>query len=169
MIFKRCTEEYKKSIFIAQQVALHKGAGLLDVSHLLIGLLAQKDCRANKILGIVELLPQGGHGPTGRRKWTAIKKTIQLSDTCKRVLAHSMCEADRLQDYWIDTEHLVLGILQEGNNSADNTLRGVGLTLDKCRQLVISNRNSRPKRREPIFWWPRTQETPFGLTLQIGF
>jgi ATP-dependent Clp protease ATP-binding subunit ClpC len=169
-MFKRYTEEYKRAIFIAQQVALYKAAEALDSSHLLIGLLAQKDCRSNKLFVLRELLPDDARVPADRGKWTFTKdKTVPLSSDGKCGLVETTREANRLGDYWIDAEHLVLGILREGSTATATKLRGAGLELCTCRQLVIDNKNSRPQRREPVVWWPKAQTTALGIALQIAF
>jgi len=169
-MFKRYTEECKRAIFIAQQVALYKSAEALDSSHLLIGLLAQKECRSNKLFGLRELLPDDGHIPADRGKWTFSKdKTIPLSSDGKRTIAYAGREANQLRDYWIDTEHLVLGILREESSSAAAKLRAVGLELESCRQLVISNKKSRPATPDPVLWWVRHRPVGFVAVAVVLF
>jgi ATP-dependent Clp protease ATP-binding subunit ClpA len=169
-MFKRYTEEAKSAIFFAQQVALYKGAEALDPSHLLIGLLAQKECRSNKIFGLGELLPDDAHVPADRGKWTFTRdKTVPLSKDGKCVLVEATREANRLGDYWIHAEHLILGIFGEGNTATATKLREVGLELRTCRELVIDNRNSQPQRHEPVLWWPKVQTTTLGIALQLAF
>lgn len=89
-------------------------------------------------------------------KQSVIKsREIPLSNDGKLSVAHSAREANRLRDYWIDTEHLVLGILREENSVAAHKLREVGLRLDACRQRVVDNKGSRPARPNPVIWWVR--------------
>ncbi|MGO9824570.1 MAG: Clp protease N-terminal domain-containing protein [Terriglobales bacterium] len=81
-------------------------------------------------------------------------KALPLSIDCKRVIAYTADEANQLKDYWIDTEHLVLGILREEDCAAAKRLREIGLQIEPSRQLVADNIGSRPFRL-PVLWWSR--------------
>ncbi len=169
-MFKRYTEECKRAIFIAQQVALYKGAAAIDSSHLLVGLLTQKECRANVIFGLRELLPDEAHIPADRGKWTFTKdKTVPLSSDGKCALVETTREANRLRDYWIETEHLVLGILREDENAGAAKLRAVGLNIETARQRVIEAKNTRPTRPDPVLWWGRKRRGAIGIALVVMF
>ena len=61
---------------------------------------------------------------------------IGLGGDGKRILAYTAREANRLRDYWIETEHLVLGILRERENAAAVKLGVAGLDLERSRQLL---------------------------------
>jgi ATP-dependent Clp protease ATP-binding subunit ClpC len=160
-MFERYTDECKRAIFLAQQTALHSGATAIDSNHLLVGLLITKDARANDIFRLQELLPDA-MPKTAFTRQGIIKKTIPLSNDGKRVVAFTADEANRLRDYWIDTEHVVLGILREESNSAAAKLRAVGLGLESCRQQVVNNKHSRPQTSDPVLWWLR--QYPITLT-----
>jgi len=93
---------------------------------------------------------------------------LPLTVDLKRVIACTALEADELKDRWIDTDHLVLGILREEQNAAATRLKSVGLNLEKARQLVIANQGSRSRHRvslkERI-----VHPGPFGFVLQLAF
>jgi hypothetical protein len=61
---------------------------------------------------------------------------LPLSQECKRVLEYGAEEAGRLQHKYIDTEHLLLGLLREERSFAAQLLREQGLTLDSVREQV---------------------------------
>jgi hypothetical protein len=116
------------------------------------------------------------------RKPQSIEAQIPLTEDSKRILAWTAIEANKLKDYWVDTEHLVLGILREENCSAAVKLRAVGLSLDGARKLVVDNTSSRPPRRRVSLWrriilpdamdralWQFLSPSPIGLALQIVF
>jgi hypothetical protein len=92
---------------------------------------------------------------------------IGLGGDGKRILAYTAREANRLRDYWIDAEHLVLGILREGRNAAATRLRAVGLEIETSRQLVIERKDTRPPRPNPVLWWARRR--PLGMALAVVF
>jgi ATP-dependent Clp protease ATP-binding subunit ClpC len=151
-MFERYTDDCKRAIFLAQQTALHSGAKAIDSNHLLIGLLITKGARANNIFRLQELLPDATPEMAFTRQGI-IKKTIPLSNDGKRVVAYTAGEANHLRDYWIDTEHLVLGILREESTPAAAKLRAIGLELESCREQVTYNMNSRPQRKDPVLRW----------------
>ena len=96
-MFERYTDECKRAIFVAQQIAIYKGAQELEPAHLLIGLMAQKGCRANRIFRLRELLPDDAHVPADRGRWTFVKgRTIPLGADGKRAVADSAREAREL-------------------------------------------------------------------------
>jgi ATP-dependent Clp protease ATP-binding subunit ClpC len=155
-MFARYTDQCKRAVFFAQQTALHADAKAIDPSHLLLGLLIEYRTGNGDIFRLRELLPEdAGHQDVIARERVLKGKIIPLSDSGKRVVAYTAREANGLRDYWIETEHLVLGILREDNNAAAARLREVGLELQLCRQRVIDSRSSRPARPNPVIWWVR--------------
>ena len=85
----------------------------------------------------------------------------------KRILTSAAREANQLQDYWIETEHLILGVLRDGENAAAVKLRSLGLDLETSRQRVIENKASRPDRSSPVLFWVRRR--PIGFALVVAF
>jgi ATP-dependent Clp protease ATP-binding subunit ClpC len=188
-MFDRYTEETKRAIYFGAQRALYDGAPQIDATHLVLGLLMDDDSRANRIFRLRERLPEETakqsmlKGPNnGNKCELAIEVTppqssitkqkvapneIKLSSEGKRILAHSTREANRLRDYWIDTEHLVLGIIRENKNATAIKLLGTGLNINTSRQLVIDNQSSRPPRTDPVLWWVRRR--PLGIALIVIF
>jgi ATP-dependent Clp protease ATP-binding subunit ClpC len=166
-MFNRYTDECKRAIFFAQQIALHEGVTAINSSHLLLGLLREVDSRANSIFRLRELLPAEVAHLVALRKQQLVKGTIPLSTDGKRVVAYTAREANHLRDYWIDTEHLVLGILRENENPAAARLRAIGLDIERSRQSVIENKSSRPARPNPVLWWARRR--PLGIILPVAF
>ena len=166
-MFKRYTDECKRAIFLAQQTALHEGAAAINSTHLLLGLLRETDSRANSIFRLRELLPAEAAQLAALRKQQLANGIIPLSTDGKRVVAYTAREANRLRDYWIDSEHLVLGILREGDNASANRLRTIGLDIETSRQRVIENKSSRPPRPNPVLWWAR--RSPLGIGFAAVF
>jgi ATP-dependent Clp protease ATP-binding subunit ClpC len=154
-MFERYTDRCKIAVFFARQTALCRDATAIDSNHLLFGILIANR-KGGDIFRLRELLPEDGAQQDVIANQPLIKgRNVPLTDDAKRVLAYTAREANRLLEYWIDTEHLVLGILREENNAAAAKLRGVGLKLKVCRQLVAKNRGSRPPRPNLLIWWLR--------------
>jgi hypothetical protein len=62
-------------------------------------------------------------------------------------------EANVLRDYWIDTEHLLLGILGERSCVAAQYLSKAGLELRAARRVVVENKSARPEYGPVSLWW----------------
>jgi ATP-dependent Clp protease ATP-binding subunit ClpB len=188
-MFQRYTAETKRAIYFAAQLALYESAEVIDSNHLLRGLLTDSESRANTIFRLCQLFPEDAAKQstlksqqvdnqckltieqTSRQSASQKKKVapnmIGLGGDEKRILAYTAREANRLRDYWIDTEHLVLGILREGDNAAAARLRTAGLELEPSRQRVIENKSSRLARPNPVLWWARRR--PLGMALAAVF
>jgi ATP-dependent Clp protease ATP-binding subunit ClpA len=122
------------------------GAPAIDSGHLLYGLMWGSDSRAQELFHLREIFPLYCGCP---HKFTTIesapeRKPPQLTDDSKRILARSNWEADAMRDYWIDTEHLLLGILDEKTCLAAQHFAKASLTLKNARRMVAENKSSRP-------------------------
>jgi ATP-dependent Clp protease ATP-binding subunit ClpA len=186
-MFERYTCEAKNAIYYGAKSAIRQNAAAVDSTNLLLGLVTDDESRTNRIFGLRERLPDEASQQSELEKqdneWELVIKqttpqsvdrkktlspnTISMSTDGKRVLAHAAHEANSLRDYWIDSEHLVLGILRDGDNSAAAKLRSVGLDLETSRQRVIDNRGSRPPMPDPVLFWVRRR--PIGFALGIAF
>ena len=166
-VFERYTDQSKLVIFFARNAAVKGGSELIDSGHLLLGLLAEKRNRANRVFHLRDLLPEETSRQRLLKKQPVVEGTLPLSLECKRVLAYTADEANLLEDGWIDTVHLVLGILREEECASDKRLREIGLQLEPSRQLVLDNKGSRPSRRDSL-WWAILQPTPVGIAAQIA-
>jgi ATP-dependent Clp protease ATP-binding subunit ClpA len=188
-MFQRYTDETKRAIYFAAQLALYEDVEVIDSTFLLRGLLTDAESRANSIFRLCQLFPEDAAKQstlksqqvdntckltikqTSRRsafrKKKAAPNMIGLGGDGKRILAYTAREANRLRDYWIDTEHLVLGILRAGDNAAAGRLRAIGLDLETSRQRVIESKGTRPARPDPVLWWARRR--PLGTALAAVF
>ena len=146
---------------------MHEGTAAINSTHLLLGLLRETDGRANIIFRLRESLPEEVAQLAALKKQQLADGTIPLSTDGRRVIAYAAREANGLRDYWIDTEHLVLGILRDGDNAAAARLREIGLDIETSRRRVIESKDSRPPRPNPVLWWVRRR--PLGLALAVVF
>jgi len=69
---------------------------------------------------------------------------LRLTDEVKKTLADASMEGDAMGDVWVDTDHLLLGILRESACQAAEQLTGAGLTFEEARSLVMENQSSCP-------------------------
>ena len=59
-----------------------------------------------------------------------------------------------MKEFWIDTEHLLLGILAEPSCSAAKNLAKAGINLESAQQIILINKTSRPEYRLSSDWAP---------------
>ena len=141
-LFRRYPPPNRRAVFYAREAALYANADEIDTIHLLCGLLVEPSARANQLFRLEERFPE----ETARIR--ALKafpepRTIPLSHESKRVLAYAEAEADRLDDYWIDTDHVALGILRECNCPAAALLDAAGLKIEEARRQVSASSDQR--------------------------
>jgi len=92
-----------------------------------------------------EKFPQYCRSPNRRVLSSTIGSgSFPLTDEVKKVLARTAIEADAMGDAWVDTDHLLLGILCEPSCQATQDLAKAGVTLENARPLVLENQSSRP-------------------------
>jgi len=168
-VFERYTEQSKRAVFFARQAALRGGATAIDANHLLLGLLSERNTRADILFRLHELVPDEAAEQAKVREDKTIERNIPLATECKRTIAYPEQEANQLTDYWIDTEHLVLGILREEQSLASKRLRALGLDLGICRGAVAANPGSKSEKREPVLWWVRRRPVGFATFAMFLF
>jgi ATP-dependent Clp protease ATP-binding subunit ClpA len=188
-MFQRHTDELKRAMYFAAQLAKHESAEVIDSTFLLRGLLTDTDSRANVIFHLCQLLPEDAAKQamlksqqvnnkcdlivkpvphrSGSQKKDDAPNEISLGGDGQRILVETAREANRLRDYWIDTEHLVLGMLREGGNAAAAKLRAAGLDLEISRQRVSEGASPRTPRPNPVIFW--VQRRPIGFALGFIF
>lgn len=76
-----------------------------------------------------------------------------LDENAKQVLRETADEANRMGDFWIDTEHILLGVLRVQNCDAARYLAMTGVTLSSARETIEQNKPSRPNYGPlPLSW-----------------
>ncbi|TDA70184.1 MAG: ATP-dependent Clp protease ATP-binding subunit [Clostridia bacterium] len=135
----RFTERAQKVLSLAQEEARGLKHPAVGTEHLLLGLLREGEgvgARAMQNLGlnleqvrqeIIKVIGQGEHAPQGE---------IALTPRAKKVLELANDEARRQGVNYIGTEHLLLGVLREGEGIAARVLANLGVSADKVRQQV---------------------------------
>jgi len=143
----RLTERAEKVLGLAQQEANSAGEPAVGTEHLLLGLIVEGQGVAakalqsmgvdqNRIREEIKKLIGGGTNRTGSGGETG--KSIVLTPRAKRVLELSSDEARRMGINYVGTEHILIGLLREGEGVAARILNNMGLTTENVRQQVIS-------------------------------
>ncbi len=140
MMFGRFTERAQKVLALAQEEAVRLGHNNIGTEHILLGLnsgrgryRSQSSYRSwvlslEKIQDEVEtLIGRGQEQPTN----------IAYTPRAKKVIELSMDEARKLGHTYVGTEHILLGLIREGEGVAARVLNNLGISLNKARQQVL--------------------------------
>jgi len=141
-MFSRFTERARKVIILAKEEAKRFNHDYIGTEHVLLGLIKEGEGVAAAVLqnlglGLesirleVEKLVQPGPP-------TVVSGDIPFTPKAKKVIELATDEARNLGHNYIGTEHLLLGLIREGEGVASQVLTNLGLDLNKVRQEVMS-------------------------------
>jgi ATP-dependent Clp protease ATP-binding subunit ClpC len=134
--FERFTERAKKVLTLAQEEAERSHHSYIGTEHLLLGLLREGEGLAAKVLnnlGVeINKVRSTIESVLGRNERIIIQQIIPTSRV-KKVIEISFEEARRMGNNYVGTEHLLLGLLIEGEGIAAHVLEDLGATLEKVR------------------------------------
>jgi ATP-dependent Clp protease ATP-binding subunit ClpC len=140
-VFERFTDRARRAVVLAQEEARMLNHNYIGTEHLLLGLVHETEGVAARVLTALEIGLQDvrsaveeiiGHGqsaPAGQ---------IPFTPRAKKVLELSLREALQLGHNYIGTEHILLGLVREGEGVGAEVLRKRGATLDGVRAQVVS-------------------------------
>jgi ATP-dependent Clp protease ATP-binding subunit ClpC len=134
--FERFTERAKKVLTLAQEEAERSHHSYIGTEHLLLGLLREGEGLAAKVLnnlGVeINKVRATIESVLGRNERIIIQQIIPTSRV-KKVIEISFEEARRMGNNYVGTEHLLLGLLIEGEGIAAHVLEDLGANLEKVR------------------------------------
>jgi ATP-dependent Clp protease ATP-binding subunit ClpC len=138
--FERFTERAKKVLALAQKEAEEAHHGYIGTEHLLIALLREANglaAPALKNLGVeLDRVRGAVHAVLSGQAPTQPPTTVAPTVRVKRVVEISFEEARRMGHNYVGTEHLLLGLLIEGEGIAARVLADLGVTLDTARAEI---------------------------------
>ncbi|MFC0274107.1 ATP-dependent protease ATP-binding subunit ClpC [Metabacillus herbersteinensis] len=139
MMFGRFTERAQKVLALAQEEAVRLGHNNIGTEHILLGLVREGEGIAAKALLALGLVPEKiqkeVEGLIGRGQENS--QTIHYTPRAKKVIELSMDEARKLGHSYVGTEHILLGLIREGEGVAARVLNNLGVSLNKARQQVL--------------------------------
>jgi ATP-dependent Clp protease ATP-binding subunit ClpC len=151
-VFERFTDRARRVVVLAQEEARMLNHNYIGTEHILLGLIHEGEgvaAKALESLGISldavrqqveEIIGQGQQAPSGH---------IPFTPRAKKVLELSLREALQLGHNYIGTEHILLGLIREGEGVAAQVLVKLGADLNKVRQQVIQLLNGYQSKGEP--------------------
>ncbi|MFJ5625184.1 ATP-dependent protease ATP-binding subunit ClpC [Peribacillus loiseleuriae] len=139
MMFGRFTERAQKVLALAQEEAIRLGHNNIGTEHILLGLVREGEGIAAKALYALGLgsdkIQKEVENLIGRGQEKA--QTIHYTPRAKKVIELSMDEARKLGHSYVGTEHVLLGLIREGEGVAARVLNNLGVSLNKARQQVL--------------------------------
>jgi ATP-dependent Clp protease ATP-binding subunit ClpC len=158
------TERSKKVLRLAQEEAHQFNHNYLGTEHLLLGIVREEEGVAARVLrdlGVTLLkaretvefiVPRGKHEIIGE---------LGLTPRTNTVIILAKEEANSLNHHYIGTEHLLLGIIREGEGIAAGVLESLGLNLEAIRQEVL-----KVFEEKPATDLPKTVLVTYDVTLE---
>ncbi|WP_223703267.1 ATP-dependent protease ATP-binding subunit ClpC [Sutcliffiella deserti] len=140
MMFGRFTERAQKVLALAQEEALRLSHNNIGTEHILLGLVREGEGIAAKALIALGLGPEKIQKEVenligqGQDKGQSIP---HYTPRAKKVIELSMDEARKLGHSYVGTEHILLGLIREGEGVAARVLNNLGVSLNKARQQVL--------------------------------
>jgi ATP-dependent Clp protease ATP-binding subunit ClpC len=137
--FDRFTERAKDVLRRSEEEAHRYNHDYIGTEHLLLGLIRDSEPVASraliamgvplaKIQSALEFIIGSGEDTP--------KDEVGLTPRAKQVLELAIDESRRLEDDYVGTHHILLGLVREGDGIAGGVLQGLGVTLDKARDQV---------------------------------
>jgi ATP-dependent Clp protease ATP-binding subunit ClpA len=139
-VFERFTDRSRRAVALAQEEARRLRHHYIGTEHLLLGLIDEGEGVAAKALDslgvsredvrlqVEEIIGRGFDAPPGH---------VPFTPRAKKVLELSLREALQLGHNYIGTEHILLGVIREGEGVAAQVLQKLGADLNRVRQQVI--------------------------------
>src|SRR5438876_1784149 len=138
--FDKFTERARRVLTLAQEEAQRFNHNYIGTEHLLLGLVREGDGVAAKVLANLGVELGSARSAVERiigRGDRMVMGEIGLTPRAKKVIELAVDEARRLNHHYIGTEHLLLGLVREGEGIAAGVLESLGVSLDKVRAQVI--------------------------------
>ena len=171
-MFERFTDRARRVVVLAQDEARALNHNYIGTEHLLLGLIHEGEGVAAKALEsmdisldavrsqVIEIIGEGQSAPTGH---------IPFTPRGKKVFELSMREALQLGHNYIGTEHLLLGLLREGEGVAGQVLTNLGGDLSSVRQTVMQMLSGYEGKETVNAGGPSKEGTPSGSAILDQF
>ena len=140
--FDRFNDRAKRVLALAQDEAIRFNHNYIGVEHLLLGLVREGEGVAARVLDSLGIdlskMRSSVEVMIGRGKETTSPSEITLSPRTKKVIELAVDEARKLGHSHVGTEHLLLGIVREGESVGAGLLQSMGVSLEQVRHQVIA-------------------------------
>lgn len=146
-MFERFTDKARSALKLAEQEARNMRHSFVGTEHILLGLLGEEDGIAIEVLDELDISPDEVRAEIdalmGKETFVPSAE-LNFTPRAKSVLEHALEEAMQFGQSHIGTEHLLLGIVKEGQSTAAQILVNLGATLDRVRATAVQVLSSSP-------------------------
>ncbi len=139
-MFERFTERARRVIILAQEEAKRLNHSAVGTEHILLGIIREGEGVASKVLESLNISPERVRAEIESaigRGDRAPYEEVAFTPRAKKVLELALDEARRLGHNYIGTEHLLLGLIREGEGVAARVLEAMGADLERVRAQVV--------------------------------
>jgi ATP-dependent Clp protease ATP-binding subunit ClpC len=171
----RFTKHARQVLQLAQEQAVRLNHNYIGTEHLLLGLVMEENGIASRVLrdmganaaeisrAVERMAPRNPRPPFGKPT---------LTPRTKHVIELAVEEARQLSHPFIGTEHLLLGLMQEGEGIATEVLRSMGIALDRVRtetnKAILENQAQEKAAKKKESKTPLTDQLGFDLTVRAS-
>ncbi len=171
----RFTKHARQVLQLAQEQAVRLNHNYIGTEHLLLGLVMEESGIASRVLrdmgataaeisrAVERMAPRNPRPPFGKPT---------LTPRTKHVIELAVEEARQLSHPFIGTEHLLLGLVQEGEGIATEVLRSLGVSLDRVRtetnKAILENQAQEKAAKKKESKTPLTDQLGFDLTVRAS-
>jgi ATP-dependent Clp protease ATP-binding subunit ClpC len=169
-MFERFTDRARRVVVLAQEESRLLSHNYIGTEHLLLGLLAEREGVAARALEslnvtldvarehVTEIIGPGQQKPHGH---------IPFTPRAKKILELSLRESLTMGSEVIDTEHLLLGLVDEGDGVGAQILRRLGATAPAVREAVVVVADAEPEAKATEEARPELQPRAFATPRQV--
>ncbi|CAN5401281.1 hypothetical protein BH11CYA1_BH11CYA1_04500 [soil metagenome] len=152
---EKYTEQVTKIIEIAKDEARRLAHNFVGTEQLLLGIIREETGIAGRTLSSMGVTVEDVRDETQKiigRGTGLVTTEIPYTPRAKKVLELAWSEANRLEDNFLDTEHLLLGFVREGEGTGCTVLENLGVDISKIRRHILTLRfehHSRATKENP--------------------
>jgi ATP-dependent Clp protease ATP-binding subunit ClpA len=169
--FERFNDRAKKVLAFAQEEAIRLKHNYIGTEHLLLGLVREGESVAARVLNTlgvelskVRTAVEFIIGPGDAANMPSSPSEITISPRAKTVIEFAMDEARKLGHRHVGPEHLLLGLVREGQGIASGVIESLGVTMAKVRQQVLATLGKEaPEPATNVYSNVLVQSGPFDL------
>ncbi len=162
-MFERFTDRARRVVVLAQQEARGLNHNWIGTEHLLLALIGEGHGVGARALESMQISLDAARQQVeviiGRGQEPVRDGHIPFTPRAKKVLEMSLREALQLGHHYIGTEHILLGLIREGEGVAAQVLVNLGADLNRARQQVIQLLHGTRARSRPRQPWLKSSET----------
>ncbi|MGH3140485.1 MAG: Clp protease N-terminal domain-containing protein, partial [Gaiellales bacterium] len=140
-MFERFTERARQVVVLAQDEARTLKHNYIGTEHILLGLLREEEGLAARVLDTLDITVEEVRAQVARIVGQGDEVTtgqIPFTPRAKKVLELALREALSLGHNYIGTEHILLGLLREGEGVAARVLKSLDVDIERCRSEILA-------------------------------